>query len=346
MSIFDSYLGRDELEQDKSPSSPSLKLKNYNLILKNFSAELVEKCSSATIKIIIKDESKPKVSKAIKGSKTPIWDQEFILSPLFIDGVDVIIKLLDKDEVLGSFSYKIDTIGTPKDYKLQLTKENQCLSFNMGLNRLVKKKEICFLDFSEDFNKKGYVRDITGKMNNFQVKTIEGKNPKIGDGLDYESYGIQLLGKNYLECLENFLNNVYEFSISIWFNADELKDYPLISTQVLSFEVYCFKTILYDNIGNISVETSSDSLKKKYIEKEWNHKVITYSGTFIREYLNGSLINEVPLKKSTIKDCKSLFIGGRFILNIFEGFIGNITKIHFYDYVLSKDEVENLFKKE
>lgn len=254
---------------------------------------------------------------------------------------------MDKDEVLGTFTYQIDSFTSLKEYRVPLNKENQYLKFSMELKRLVKMKEICYLDFSEDFNKKGIVRDITGKLNNFNVKTIEGRPPKIGDGLDYESYGVNLLGKNYLESVENFMNSLFEFSISIWFRMEETKDCPLISTTELSFEVFCFKSMFYDSQGNIFAETSPDEFKEKYLEKEWNFKVITFSGTHIREYLNGHLINDLLLKKSTsIEMSQTLLIGGRFSKNgNFEGYIGDITKVHFYDYILSPEEIKKKFKK-
>lgn len=74
--FFGSALKKDETE-DKSPISPVLKLKPYALIIKILSAELVEKCSSATVKITLKEDSKPKVTKSIKNTNNPVWDQEF-----------------------------------------------------------------------------------------------------------------------------------------------------------------------------------------------------------------------------------------------------------------------------
>ena len=99
-------------------------------------------------------------------------------------------------------------------------------------------------------------------------------------------------------------------------------------TKLDSYGIYANTTTVVGSINNIMVSAP--------ISQGWHHFTITYEGTFIRLYINASLVGSVLYPNHLIHQTPSDLIFGR-------NYYGYIDEIAIYDQALTQTQIQNHF---
>jgi hypothetical protein len=232
----------------------------------------------------------------------------------------VTIKIFNKDVLLGSFTTKIALFkkSTQSIVPITTTQGDIGLTFVAELNALSKRMQVLCYDFTGNFVDNLMIRDMSGRSNHGHFKVLNKDNfPKAIVAFDLEM-GIGFDGFNGLESKDDPLIGTSEFSISLWFLQDDMgKDQPLVSNicENGGLIVNTYSVKLMDSSNDAFVDTTNeasthmDVLDSGILRKlgEWNHKVVIYSGSHLREFINNRLVTE-------IKTGKKIVGGGRVVI--------------------------------
>ncbi|MDP8217727.1 MAG: LamG domain-containing protein, partial [Candidatus Theseobacter exili] len=202
-------------------------------------------------------------------------------------------------------------------------------------------------DFDSDNNAVGgTVVDQSGNGNNGIVQGSPGKvNGIIGDAFDLSS-------GDYILAATNPLAGVSSFSISLWFKtANPSNNYKLASGAYW----YGGNNASGWNIGTHYPEGWADSYggtirgapgwtrSVNFVAGQWNHHVVIYSGTTIKEYINGELAVDLPGTGVVLGIGCPLEVGAWSQAGFY--YTGLIDEFRAYNRALCNDEVIALFNE-
>lgn len=133
-------------------------------------------------------------------------------------------------------------------------------------------------------------------------------------------------------------------TVSLWVKPNGTQNKTLFGYGTASTNLKQFDIVLQSGIvgvwwnNNNPVTNFSHST---YVANQWNHIVMTYDGTNIRSYINGSLKDTVPVALDTLST--GTFYLGRGMNSTYTYFSGQIDDLRIYNYPLSADQVKLVF---
>lgn len=202
-------------------------------------------------------------------------------------------------------------------------------------------------DFEGDFLASGTVHDRAGNGRHAQVTGEVATAPGISGG-----QGIAFDGSGYLQAAGNPAAGKTNVTFSMWFKtADPGENYKLASAAWWNWDLSASGWI----IGTHIPEFWSDDEKGLYLPGitnddngflagAWNHEVVTYDGSRIKEYTNGQLINDWPTTCAAIGQGNSMVVGA---WPPFTGynFRGSLDEFAIYGRSLTQQEVQALYQQ-
>lgn len=132
-------------------------------------------------------------------------------------------------------------------------------------------------------------------------------------------------------------------SISLWFNrttttgGKTLVGYGAATAGNL-FDFLCLNNTLVLNISGTMTTTSAPT----YTAGSWNHAVVTYDGTFVRVYLNGTLGNTTTLALNTTNSTVVLASG---VDPAYQNLDGAVDDVRVYNRTLTATEINLLYRQ-
>ena len=122
-----------------------------------------------------------------------------------------------------------------------------------------------------------------------------GSFPNISVGADSVFDFPQITGNDYIDTNYN-LDGLTSFTVSAWFNADNTtaNAVTIVSTRTgtisasKGLDIYIAANGLYWRVYN---NGATQILQTFTNTTDWQHVVLTYDGSVLRAYLNGSLVN-------------------------------------------------------
>lgn len=196
-------------------------------------------------------------------------------------------------------------------------------------------------DFENDFTRSHQVFDDSGNGNNAIVQGLFMK-PDTGvrgnQSLSFSGAGLLLAPGNPAAGKTNV-------SFSIWFRtADPDNNYNLASAATTGeprtgWMIGTRTHELWDDAGK-PVHTSGIE-GYAFAPRAWVHKVITYNGSRVREYLDGKLYRDWPATGAALGTGKAMTLGSwqPFGMN----FAGQVDDFRIYDRALSEENVTGLY---
>jgi hypothetical protein len=199
---------------------------------------------------------------------------------------------------VNEFPIKMDEIGE----KSEIIVDNK-MTIKLQLIYCYTKEKLL------NFEKKGEIFKDTS-VNEFHLimKNLEEKTSLENIKEEENFNGVHFKGFDYIECLNNdIFVSTYEISfiIKFKFENDVLQDFPLFSTKEKQIFISTFYTTFIGCDDEIfTTKTPQDiqfELSNVLSTKDWNYKIVTYSGKYLKEYLNGVLFSNIQIQNS-IKD--------------------------------------------
>jgi hypothetical protein len=143
-----------------------------------------------------------------------------------------------------------------------------------------------------------------------------------------------------IECPENILNGLPEFSMSYWFNVSSFTNSMSLVGQDNNIETGFYtspnRVAIWHPSGSTSVNISAEI-------GEWQHLVLTLDDTEMNIYLNGSLLNTINGDFSLITNSFTPRVGGNVVNQNNNNWLrGAVDEVRFYNRVLNQDEVNIL----
>ncbi len=202
---------------------------------------------------------------------------------------------------------------------------------------------VAYYDFEKAATAEGLVRDESGNGHDLQVR---GQPVSFISGVSGKA---ALLDGSYFETQRNPLEDTRDFTISIWFKTGSpTANYKLAAAAWWSGG----KNASGWNIGTHYSEFWADNQKGgldirtgwerrvSFHRGEWNHLVVVYNGTAMREYINGQLSFECPGTGRSAGAGRPMTVGswnGGFL------FRGVMDELRLYRRALGEDEIVALF---
>ncbi|MBN2682392.1 MAG: T9SS type A sorting domain-containing protein [Bacteroidales bacterium] len=144
-----------------------------------------------------------------------------------------------------------------------------------------------------------------------------------------------------ITCPAELMNNLTEFSLSYWFNLSSLTNGMSLVGQdnVLETGFYTSSNrivVYHPTSGGVSVPLTS-------VTEQWNHLSISCSGTEMKIYLNGVLVNTLTGNYSLTSSVYPPRIGGNVVNQSDNSWLrGKVDEVRFYNRVLNVDEINLL----
>lgn len=200
-------------------------------------------------------------------------------------------------------------------------------------------------DFEDDFLASGTILDRSGNGHDAQVMGEVAAGAGISGG-----QGISLDGNGYVQAASNPAAGKTDITFSLWFKTDQPgENYKLASAAWWDWDLRASGWI----IGTHIPEFWSDDESGLYLPgianndngfqaSAWNHEVITYDGSRIKEYTNGQLINDWPTTGAAIGTGLPMAIGAWPMYSGYN-FQGSLDEFAIYDRSLTQQEVQALY---
>eukprot|EP01080_Neovahlkampfia_damariscottae_P008198 gene8198-26_t len=337
----------------------------YEVQITNIEAEFFfpDNEINPTLKFILDEpESTKKSTKVIKECAKPRWKDFFNFECTFLKGTNLLITAFN-DNLLVS-SAKISLLDFPVGdskrfdvdiYNLKKTTEKiGSVSFEGQIERTRKAELIAHWNFKGNFRRNGFVTDVTPYgMTAFCKALDEDVNDvEVVPGMKKGYQAGRFNGLNYLECNHNPLEGFPEFTIVIWFYLEDWRlDYPLVSTfetnsknKKEGYSILGLNSKFYDTKQNAIELDHSDEIEKEFLYqdvfnlKDWNSKIITYSGAEMKEYINGICVNTLKMNREILTSGKKFVIGAIADDLDFRGLKGKICEVKLYNHVVSPQD--------
>jgi hypothetical protein len=239
----------------------------------------------------------------------------------------------------------------------QIEKKIGIVSFESQIERTKNEELLGHWNFRGNFRKNGFVDDKTkyGLACFNKALDIDVNDVEVVVGMKKGEQAARFNGLNYMEANSNPLLGYAEFSIAVWFLIEQwTMDFPLISTfetnskqKKEGFTIFCLNSKFYDkkNLYELNHEEASEKefLFNNVLKvKDWNCKIITYSGGELKEYLNGICVNTVKMNREILSFGKKFVIGAIADDLDFQGLKGKIAQVKLFNYVVPPNQVNDL----
>ncbi|MFZ2424319.1 MAG: LamG-like jellyroll fold domain-containing protein, partial [Anaerolineae bacterium] len=201
-------------------------------------------------------------------------------------------------------------------------------------------------DFEGDFLASGTVLDRSGNGNDAQITGEVATSAGISGG-----QGISFNGNGYVQAASNPAAGKTDITFSLWFKTDQPgENYKLASAAwwnggpgsgwIMATHVPEF----WSDDGQGLVVPGQPNNENGFAAGAWNHEVITYDGSRIKEYTNGQLINDWPTTGAAIGAGLPMAVGA---WPMFSGynFQGSLDEFAIYDRSLTQQEVQALYEQ-
>jgi hypothetical protein len=205
---------------------------------------------------------------------------------------------------------------------------------------------LVWYDFEGDFLSAGRVVDRSGNGNDAQLSGAMN----LASGVS-GSQGIDFTGNGYIQSPNNPAAGRNNVSFSLWFNTlHPENNYKLASSAWWQGGPAC-GWIMATHVP----EFWSDDTRSLYIPNivvqennfqanAWNHEVVTYDGSHIKEYTNGQLINDWESTGAPICNAGPMTVGAWPDYSGYN-FQGGMDEFRIYGRALTGQEVQALYSQ-
>lgn len=200
-------------------------------------------------------------------------------------------------------------------------------------------------DFEDDFLTSGTVLDRSGNGHDAQVMGEVAAAGGISGG-----QGISFDGNGYVQAASNPAAGKADITFSMWFKTDQPgENYKLASAAWWNWDLRASGWIIGTHIPEFWSDDEAGLYLPGIVNNDngfqagaWNHEVITYDGSRIKEYTNGQLINDWPTTGAAIGAGLPMAVGA---WPMFSGynFQGSLDEFMIYDRSLTQQEVQALY---
>ena len=219
-------------------------------------------------------------------------------------------------------------IGDSKRFEVEIynpekpTEKVGTVTFEGQIERTRKAELLAHWNFKGNFRRNGFVTDVTPNGVTAFCKAIDEdvNDVEIVSGMKKGHQAGRFNGLNYLECNNNPLQGFPEFTIVIWFLLEDWKiDYPLVSTfetnsknKKEGYSILCINSKFFDKKQKEILLDHSDEIEKEFLFKDvfnlkdWNSKIISYSGAELKEYINGICVNTIKMNREILTSGKKV----------------------------------------
>jgi hypothetical protein len=184
----------------------------------------------------------------------------------------------------------------------------------------------------------GNANDESGNGMNGAVNGANLTSDRFGNvNSAYNFNGIN----NYISAVRNNLN---QFSVSLWFNANLNQEYsPFVDANNSNWEIYLIylkptftKWITAPSNYEEFISTTTVPLS------QWQHIVYTYTSNNVNVYLNGVLISSFS-NVSLVNSNNGLYYFGASISGSSQFYEGKLDDIGIWNRILTQDDITNLY---
>lgn len=202
-------------------------------------------------------------------------------------------------------------------------------------------------DFEDDFLASGTVLDRSGNGHDAQAMGEVAAAAGVSGG-----QGISFDGNSYIQAASNPAAGKTNITFSLWFKTDQPgENYKLASAAWSNWDLRASGWIIGTHIPEF---WSDDEVglylpgivnnDNPFLAGAWNHEVITYDGSHVKEYTNGQLINDWPTTGAAIGAGLPMAVGA---WPMFSGynFQGSLDELAIYDRSLTQQEVLTLYNQ-
>ncbi len=202
-------------------------------------------------------------------------------------------------------------------------------------------------DFEDDFLTSGAVLDRSGNGHDAQVmgEVAAAYGISGGQGISFDSNG-------YVQAASNPAAGKTDITFSLWFKTDQPgENYKLASAAWWNWDLRASGWIIGTHIPEFWSDDENGlylpgivNNDNGFLADEWNHEVVTYDGSHIKEYTNGQLINDWPTTGAAIGTGLPMAVGA---WPMFSGynFQGSLDEFAIYDRSLTHQEVQALYEQ-
>ncbi len=184
----------------------------------------------------------------------------------------------------------------------------------------------------------GNANDESGNGNNGTVNGANLTTDRFGNvNSAYNFNGLN----NYISAVRNNLN---QFSVSLWFNANLNQEYsPFVDANNSNWEIYLI--YLKPTFTNWITAPSN---YEEFIStttvplSQWQHIVYTYTSNNVNVYLNGVLISSFS-NVSLVNSNNGLYYFGASISGSSQFYEGKLDDIGIWNRILTQDDITNLY---
>ena len=188
---------------------------------------------------------------------------------------------------------------------------------------------------------------FAGNAGGFRITDASGAAAGVSGG-----QGISFDGNSYIQAASNPAAGKTNITFSLWFKTDQPgENYKLASAAWWNWDLRASGWIIGTHIPEF---WSDDEVglylpgivnnDNPFLAGAWNHEVITYDGSHVKEYTNGQLINDWPTTGAAIGAGLPMAVGA---WPMFSGynFQGSLDELAIYDRSLTQQEVLTLYNQ-
>lgn len=205
---------------------------------------------------------------------------------------------------------------------------------------------LVWYDFEGDYLTTGMITDRSGNGFDAQVYGSVGATEGIsGD------QAILFSGNGYIQAQTNPVAGRNIVSFSLWFKTDHPEaNYKLASAAwwnggPASGWILATHLPEFWSDDNNGLYLPDMEINDNYFTPgEWNHEVVTYDGSTIKEYTNGELVNDWPTTGAAIGQGLPMAVGGWPQYNGFN-FQGSIDEFQIFGWALSPEEIQAIYNQ-
>jgi hypothetical protein len=220
---------------------------------------------------------------------------------------------------------------------------------NSSPNRLLFSQlvPVIYYDFEDNFDTSQVVKDKSGNSNDINV---QGNVVKRNEGI--KGNCIEFSGTNsFLKMDRNPTKGFKEITVSLFFKTTQPSaNYKLASTAWWhggpgnGWILGTHYPEMWDNNGN-SIRLSSEGwndVTHYFVPNEWNHIVLTYDGSRMKEYINGEKVVDHSTTGVVIGDGSGIFSIGEWV-NYGFTYSGLMDEFKIYSTALSSEEIKQIY---
>jgi hypothetical protein len=191
----------------------------------------------------------------------------------------------------------------------------------------------------------GAIKDRIGNTGGSASGGLTGGPGKVGSAAVFDGVDDEIVVPSY-----NVFSFQSPFTISGWFKTDNLTSGDITASWVSKREAYIFgpkkdgSVSLWAPLGSGGAYAEAKTVPGVVKEGVWQYWSGVYNGTHLLVYLDGKQVAIQQVSGSLPATSGDLHIGRDFVGAEKRFFKGSIDELQFYDYGLSAEQVDALFK--